>query len=438
MPRVLCLAGALVAAMSVARADDTETWNAHVQSTYIWQRKPAFSSPYEGPHSLVGGREKSYSLTATAAFGARIGATEFYLDPELAEGVPLSGLQGLAAFTNGEMARTSGADPSVYIARLFVRQVIGLGSGDEAGRETVESSANQLASRYDKRRLVLSAGTLSVLDLFDANTLAHDPRMQFMNWALMTHAAFDYPADSRGYTRGAAVEYLDHGWAIRAGRFAQPREPNGLALDDRLLRHWGDVLEASVDYGRAGRSGTVRLLGFRNRATMASYDDALALAAREDTEPQLAPVRSGDKTKSGIGASVEHHFGEGAGLFARAMWADGKTETYAFTEADRSVSAGAVLGGAAWGRPQDSIAVAAAESALSPSHRQILRDGGQTFFLGDGRLDYRMEGMLEAWYSLALAPGVWLSVDVQRIANPGYNADRGPASFIAARLHLEK
>ena len=220
-----------------AFAQDAESWAAHFQSTYIRQVQPAFHSPYAGPHSLRGQAGASYSLTATAAFGARLGdATEAWLDPEVVQGVPLSGLGGLAAFPNGELAKTSGAEPTLYLARLFVRHVVELG-GDAV---PVEADANQLRSTLASHRVVVTAGRLSLLDVFDTNSYAHDPRTQFLNWALMTHGAFDYPADARGYTDGLAVDWDDGPWTLRAGRFAEPRSPNGLALDGDLLRHHGD------------------------------------------------------------------------------------------------------------------------------------------------------------------------------------------------------
>lgn len=429
---LVLLATAITASVD-ARGDEPEDGNTHVQATYVRQAKPAFASPYEGRHSLIGAREWSYSLTGTVAVGARLGNTEAYVDGEVAQGVPFSGLQGLAGFTNGELARTSGANPTFYRARAFVRHVFGLGGESES----VDSAANQLASRYDRNRVVITAGNVSVLDLFDANAFSHDPRTQFMNWTLMTHGAWDYPADSRGYTWGAAAEYFGARWSVRAGRFAQPEQPNGLKLDSRIPRHFGDQVELSRDYAWGEQAGTVRLLAFRNRAVMARYDDALASAAA-GAPPDLASVRTREHTKSGFGVGLEHRIAPGLGIFGRVMGADGKTETYAFTEVDRSASAGLSCGGARWGREADTAGLAMALNALSASHRGVLQAGGQTFFLGDGRLRYRPEQVLEAYYSVGLLPGVALTLDYQRISNPGYNADRGPASFVALRLHVEK
>ena len=426
------IAVALAPALS-SRADEVEAFDARFQSTFVRQDKPSFRSPYEGPHSVSGIGQWGYSFTATAALGARLGQTEAYLDGEVAQGVAFSGLQGLAGFPNGELARTSGTNPTFYRARVFVRHVVGLGGDGEA----VPASANQLASRYDKNRWVFTAGNVSVLDIFDANAYSHDPRAQFLNWTVMTHGAWDFAADSRGYTWGAAVEYFDDGWSVRAGRFAQPKQPNGLRLDSRILRHYGDQVELSRDYAWGDQSGTARLLAFRNRAVMARYDDALALAAVSGAPPDLAAARTGERTKSGFGVGVEHRLSSEVGLFGRLMRADGRTETYAFTEDDASASGGVSVGGARWGRPADTVGLAAALNMLSAAHRRILQAGGLTFFLGDGRLNYRAEQVIEAYYGVGLRPGIALTLDYQRIANPGYNADRGPVSFVALRLHLE-
>lgn len=420
---------------SCAFAQEQESWNAHFQSTYGWQTKPAFGSPYEGPNSLNAAHERSYSFTATAALGLRIAPhTEVYLDPEAAQGVALSGLVGLAGFQNGELAKTSGANITAYRARSFVRHTIELG-GEPV---TLESSANQLGGTTTSRRVVITAGTISALDIFDAGGIAHDPRTQSMNWALMTHSAYDYPADSRGYTSGLVIEYIDDGWAVRAGRLQVPREPNQLSLDPRLLRHYGDQVELTRDYKVGEQSGTARLLAFRTHAVLARYADALAQASASGTTPDINQVRTNEHSKWGVGIGVDHKPRDDVSLFARAMYADGKTETDAFTEADRSLSTGVAVRGARWSRPDDTFGLAVASGFLSRAHREYLASGGTTFFLGDGALNYRPERVLEAYYSFAIAKGTFATLDVQRIANPGYNADRGPVSVYGVRLHWER
>ncbi len=416
-----------------ALAQDQADWNAHFQATYIRQVQPAFHSPYAGPHSLRADPGASYSVTTTASLGLRLGpSTEIYVDPEAVQGVPLSGLFGLAAFPNGELAKTSGAQLKLYRARLFVRHTFELG-GEAVD---VDDDANQLKSRYDARRLVVTAGNVSVLDLFDASSYAHDPRTQFLNWSLMTYGAYDYPADARGYTNGVALDYDDGPWTLRAGRFAEPNAPNGLPLDNDLLRHYGDQIELVHTHSFGAYAGAVRVLAFRSRTRIATYADALA-AATEGAAPNLDAVRTGEHIKSGIGIDAEQQVANDLGAFVRGMRADGKTETYAFTESDSSLSAGLSLKGGGWSRGKDVVGLAVGVDALSAGHRAYLARGGLTNFLGDGSLRYGTERMAELYYSADLGAGFTLTVDAQRVANPGYNKDRGPAAFYAARLHWE-
>jgi hypothetical protein len=216
-----------------------ETWNAKFQATYLWQKKPSFHAPYTGTNSLLPERELAYSFTATAFLGYRPWqGGELYFDPEMIQAVPFSNLHGLGGLTNGEQQKTSGPNPTFYRARLFLRQTFGFGGGQDA----VESGPNQIAGMVDKRRLVVTVGNLSIIDIFDNNAYAHDPRTQFTNWTFLTHGAFDYAGDARGYTIGAAAEYYYDDWAVRAGRFMGPMESNGLPLDTRITKHYGEQI----------------------------------------------------------------------------------------------------------------------------------------------------------------------------------------------------
>ena len=426
------MAGILALAQVGYAQDVPEETSAKFQATYVWQRKSPFDAPYTGPRSLSPDREKSYSLTATAALGIRTWrGGEVYFDPEVTQGVPLSGLTGLGGFTNGEIARTSGPSPTFYRARLFARQTWVFGGGSEKA----ESDANQLAGSVDRRRLVSTVGNLSVLDIFDHNSFSHDPRTQFLNWSLMAHGAYDFAADARGYSWGFALEFLYDDWRLRAGRFIQPKEPNQLALDPRIVKHYGDQIEIERAHALAGRPGKLRFLVFRNVARMARYQDALDLAAQTGGAPDINAVRTVERVKRGFGFNFEQEISPSVGLFGRASRADGQTETYAFTEIDQSLSGGVSLKGGTFGRPQDTLGIAFVRNSLSAEHRDYLAAGGLGFFLGDGALRYRPESILEAYYSLNVAKDTSFSADFQRISNPGYNADRGPATVISARLH---
>lgn len=428
------VAGAVLPGVGHAEVQESEDWNAKFQATYVWQDKRPFSAAYSGTNSLSADKEKSYSFTATAMLGWRPWAGgELYFNPEAAQGVPLSSLTGMGGFTNGEIARSSGPTLTLYRARLFLRQIWGMGGEQEA----VESAGNQLAASVDKRRWVLTAGNLSVLDVFDGNAYSHDPRTQFLNWSLMTHGAYDYAADARGYSWGVALERYHDDWAVRAGRFIQPKEPNQQELDPHIFQHYGDQIEVEHAHTLGGQPGKLRVLAFRNRAKMSRFQDALDLAASTGGTPDINAVRTAEQVKYGFGLNFEQAVSADVGLFARASWANGGTETYAFTEIDRSVSGGVVVKGSAWGRGQGSFGIALARNGLSQVHRDYLAAGGLGFFIGDGRLNYRPETVFEAYYNQNLSKAAWITLDWQRIRNPAYNADRGPANVASVRLHTE-
>jgi hypothetical protein len=432
MLRTLIAAGACMAILAPAAAEEP-AFEWHAQGTYARQYKPAMESPYEGANSLRRGKESSYTFTGTLYLAARLPVgTEFYFNPEAVQANPFSGLHGLGGFANGEFQRGAGSTLKVYSARLFLRHAWNL-SGDV---EEQESEQNQVRARYKVRRLVLTAGDISVLDVFDALDYSRDARTQFMNWSSLTYGAWDYPADARGYTWGAALEYITPEWQLRAGRFLVPEESNGLRLERNIGQRHGDVAEFELPYRLAGRPAVARALVFRNRVQAGAYSDALALGATAGTAPDITLVRAG-RSKSGVGLGTQIEVTPDIGVYARAGWNDGKTETFMFTEIDRSLSAGAQIKGTSWGRAQDTIGIAGYVNGLSRTHRDYLAAGGLGFFLGDGRLSYATERIFEAYYSFGLLKGVSLSLGYQYVANPGYNTDRGPANFLGLRLHGE-
>ena len=411
-----------------------EKWNAKFQATYVWQRKRGFDAPYTGPMSLTPERERSYSLTTTASLGYRPWqGGEVYLDIEGAQGVPLSHLAGLGGASNGELAKTSGTRMKFYRARAFLRQTWNRGGELEA----VESDAGQLAGMVDKRRTVLTVGNMAVIDMFDDNAYNHDPRTQFMNWSMMTYGAFDYAADARGYSWGAVLEWYHDNWALRYGRFLQPKEANGQPLDTRMFKHYGDQFEVEHAHLLAGQPGKLRGLVFHNRMLTASYADALSQAAQAGGVPSLEQVNRRERSKLGFGISLEQALGRDVGLFARASWNDGKTETFAFTDIDRSLSGGLLITGRSWGRARDTIGVGMARNYLSGVHRAYQAAGGIGPFIGDGGLSYKPELVFETFYSVGLGKRSSVSFDWQHVRNPGYNAVRGPVNMLAVRLHTE-
>ena len=441
---LLCSAAAVSSCFAQAASpapddpQEIENLSFHGQATYINQNKPAFNAPYSGVNSLSPDREHSYSFTSTLFMGVRLAPqTELYFNPELVQGLPLSRLTGLGGLTNSELQKTAGTTPIVYRARLFVRHTWGLGGGSDF----VEGDANQLASRYDKRRVTLTAGNFAVSDLFDNSAHAHDARTQFLNWSFLTHGAYDFAADSRGYSWGLALEYRhDDEWTLRAGRSLMPRESNGLRLDRKFFRHYGDQVELERRYSVNERPGALRLLAFRNVAVMGGFSDALAYASQNGTTPDVAPVRE-RRTKIGAGVNLEQEIADGIGVFGRLARNDGKSETYAFAEIDQSVSFGTTIEGGRWGRSKDALGMAVAQNGISRSHRDFLAAGGSGFFVGDGRLNYKPEAIAEVYYRLAL-PNVKklenaVTLGFQHIRNPAYNADRGPVRVVSLRLHTE-
>lgn len=391
---------------------------------------------YSGPNSLQASREISYTATATAFLGMRTWqGGEVYLNPEVTQGIPFSGLTGSGGFTNGELTRTAGNQPKLYRQRLFLRQTWGLGGGDEA----LEADLNQMAGTVDKNRVVLTLGNFSTLDVFDDNRYAKDPRVHFMNAAFMAPLSFDYAADARGFGWGFAAEWYQDNWVLRIGRMTGPKEPNMLPTDFQIGKHYGDQFELERAHTLLGQPGKVRLLAWRNRAVLASFKDALDyLKANPDADPQaITAVRNGERIKYGAGINIEQAINDDLGFFLRAMKADGRTETYAFTETDGSIAAGFALKGAAWGRGMDTVGVGFAHNTLSSDRRKYLEAGGISFFIGDGALNYKPEQLFETYYSLHVWKSTFLTADYQRMKNPAYNADRGPADFFAMRLHAE-
>jgi hypothetical protein len=438
----LSLCGA-VQASGEDPATEHEDSSARYQATYNAQTHGAFRSMLpDGPNSLTSHRDYMYTFSATAHWGLRVAPdTELYFNPEVVQGVPFTGaLVGVGGFTNGEITRASGRNPVFYRQRLFMRKTWGEGGGSEH----VDADFNQMAGTVDRNRWVLTVGNFSLLDVFDDNNYAKDPRTQFMNWGNWTYAAYDYSADARGYGWGAVLEWYHGDWAIRGGRMNTPQTPNSLAMDFAYARHFGDQIEVEHAHQLLGQPGKVRVLAYNNRAVMANFDDATRYLAQNGYPTQTGPealiaVRGPVRSKMGVGLNLDQAFSDSWGVFMRLMWSDGKTETLAFTEVDQSLSVGSLLKGSLWGRGQDSVGVAYMINRISDARRRFLQAGGVSFFIGDGYRGERLgdERIAEIFYSWGLAPGHWLTLNGQRLQNPGYNLDRGPVNVLALRWHTE-
>jgi high affinity Mn2+ porin len=406
-----------------------ERWSVHVQATSIGQYHPAFPAAYTGLFSLSPNPEAEVSLTATLFLGLRLDRdTYVYLDPEIAGGRGFSGVNGIANFPNGEMPRVSTATPKPYLARLYITHDFALG----LAREAVESDEQQVGGSRPERRYSVSVGRFTVTDFFDNNRYSHDPRTQFMGWAVMYNGAWDYPADTRGYTWGWVHELRMKRWSLRYGSAAEPRVANGLRFDRRFLRNRGDTYEGELRYEPHGHPGAVRLLHYRNYTDSGTYANALGL-----TPPDVAAVHRSGTLKYGIGLNVEQELAKDIGVFGRLGWNDGKTESFAFAVIDRLVSAGVSVTGTRWKRPHDTVASALTVTGISGVHGLYLAQGGNDFMVGDGALNRGSEFVSESYYSAEVVPGFFVTLNLQNIHNPAYNRDRGPVWVGSLRLHIE-
>jgi high affinity Mn2+ porin len=411
----------------------SDRWNVHGQLTYIEQGYPSFRSPYQGQNSLSGASQIKNTTSATAFVGFRPwDGTEFYLNPELMQGSGLSDTFGLAGFPNGEAQKSGFPLPRVNVARLFVRQTFGLG-GEQ---ETLEDGPNQIGGKQDISRITVTAGKLAVIDYFDNNTYAHDPRRDFLNWNMYCCGSYDLTMDRVGYTWGAFAELNQKDWAFRAGYFLVPVISNDNRYDDHLFQRGEYIGEFEYRYSFFTQPGKLRLMGWMNIANAGSYVEALAEPMTTPNYPDITLTRR-QRTNYGFVVNLEQAVTDDLGLFSRVSWDAGQTEKIGWTDCDQSASLGAVLKGTAWGRPNDRVGVGGAVEGLSPEARAYFAAGGLGILIGDGQLNYRPEKILEAYYAYSVNKWATLTFDYQFVTNPAYNADRGPASIFAARLHAE-
>ena len=435
MKKLLLSLVILFIATTFVAAQDTlknQRFNLHFQQTIITQYKPGFSAPYTGNNSLLTGEETQTSLTTTLFGGARLWkGMEAYFNPEMSGGSGLSKTLGIAGFPNGETFRVGGAEPKIYIARLYFTQNFEWGND----KEYIGDDVNQLAGWKSKRYLKVTVGKFGMADFFDGNEFSHDARSQFMNWSLMDNAAWDYPANTRGYVLGGIAELGQPTWALRFGFTATTTSANGAIWDERLSHANTQTLEFEKRYAIDGQKGTLRLLAFRNNGKMGVYRDAIN---QNPTAPDVDATQAYGRHKYGFGISADQYLTNDFGVFAKASYNDGKTETWAFTEIDRSLSLGAVLKGTSWSRKDDELGLAFVGNGISKDHRDYLAAGGYGFIIGDGQLNYSPELIAEVYYKLnAYQHKLWLSPDYQFIANPAYNHDRGPVNVFSLRAHVE-
>lgn len=433
-----------------------ERWNAYSQATYISNFKDAFPAAYTNlngtTNSLSPYSEYSFTATFTSYLGLKAWkGAEFYMAPEMISELPLSGLKGLGgSIQNFELQKNGTEHSTWYLSRAIYRQTVSLGG--TTGE--IKSGPMQLGGTADSRRFVFTAGTFSILDIFDKNTYSADLRRQFLNMAFLTNAAYDFPADARGYTTGLAGEFYFDDWAFRFARIAGPKDPNQIQLQYDILKYYGDQVELEHKHVIKGQPGAVKLLAYRNRERSGSYSDAIAAFQADPnnknattcttfsydngnaTAPDLCWARK-PSIKMGIGINMEQGITEDIGVFFRGMYSDGKTEVYSYTSADRSISFGAAMKGLRWGRRKDTLGLGYAQSWISNQHVAYLNMGGVDGFIGDGKINYRPEQVVDIYYQWHAISSTWVTLDYQHLANPAFNADRGPVDIYSARIHFE-
>ena len=409
-----------------------DNWNIHGQFTFIEQGYPAFHSPYEGANSLSGASQAKNTDSATAFFGYRPwDGTEIYINPELTQGAGLSTTHGIAAFPSFEAQKANFPMPRIDMARMYVQQTFGLG-GEQ---ETIEDGPNQIAGTKDISRITLIAGRLAVTDFFDNNAYAHDGRTQFFNWNIDCCGSYDWTMDQISYTWGAMVELNQKFWAFRVGYFLVPV----VSSNDNFDMNFPDgeyIGELELRYSLFSLPGKLRLMAWVNRANMGSYTAALAEQITTPTYPDITLVRQ-VRTNYGFDVNLEQAITADLGVFSRATWSPGLDEIIGWTDCTESLSAGAVLQGTSWGRPNDTIGIGGVLEGLSPEARAYFAAGGLGILIGDGALNYRPEKVLESYYSYSLNKWASLAFDYQFVADPGYNADRGPVHIFSGRLHAQ-
>jgi high affinity Mn2+ porin len=439
--RFVSIAAALLFSQSqsaTAQSSDSLTnrkYSLHFQTTAIPEYHFNFKAPYTGTNSLLPSEPVKTSVTSTlfAAYKP-FKQTYFVLNPEMAAGQGLSQTLGIAGFPNGEIYRVGDPTPHIFVARMYVEQRFPLSSK----KEWVEDDENQVKEKTNTDYISIIGGKFSLTDYFDGSSVSDNPRSQFLNWALMSVGAWDYPANTRGYNFGAIVQAFTKNWIFRYALTAMPKEANESNMEFKLGKAQGMVLEIERDnIGRkdATHFWNVHVGAFFNQARMGNYQQSVQKAIANSTIPDITDSREYGRTKYGYYAGADYN----SNFFhymIKASWSDGKNETWAFTEIDRSIAVGMRMDGELWKRKKDNAGIAYVGNGLSKDHRNYLAMGGYGFIIGDGKLNYGMEQIVEAYYNWNVGKYFFISPDYQFVLHPAYNKDRGPAHVLSVRVHV--
>jgi high affinity Mn2+ porin len=412
----------------------SERFAVHGQLTFLEQLTSAFHAPYSGPNSLSP-RHGAETIDATLFLGVRLwSGAEAWVNPEIDQGFGLDDTLGLAGFPSGTAYKVGRSHPYYRLPRLFVRQTVDLGGE----RQPVEAIANQLGGSQSANRWVFTVGKISIPDIFDANQYAHDPRNDFFNWAAVDAGTFDYAADSWGFTVGAAAEWYQGAWTLRAGVFDLSDVPNSETLDHGFHEfQWIGELEKRHEL--IGKPGKLLVTLFDTRGRMALLDQAVstAQASGESVEAALVDARR-YRSRAGVSLNLEQQLSADLGMFARVGKAAGNVETYEFSDIDRTAEVGLSMQGKRWGRSDDTVGLAAIDNGISATRERYLDAGGLGILVGDGRLPRPgAEQIVETYYRWAAVQWAQLTLDYQYVINPAYNSERGPVSIVALRVHAQ-
>jgi high affinity Mn2+ porin len=424
--------------------EQSQNWNWHVQNTDTMQGYPPFHAKYSGANSLPTGGQIRQTVSVDLYAGVRLwSGAEAHFDGTMWQGFGLHDTLGIDDFPNGEAYKAGTDYPRLDIARLFIRQNIGLG-GEQ---EYVPADGLTLAGKQDISRLAITVGRMGAIDIFDDNSYAGDPTTQFLNWAFVTNPAWDYPADSLGYTTGLTLDLNQRKWALRYGFFQIPARANTWTSEDALFikpgyqsieagdgefwRDWGMAAEFERRYSLYRQPGVSRFLVFLNQGHMGSYTAALSIPGTDITKTY------GYRRNYGFGLNLEQAISENAGLFSRLGWNLGRNEAWMFTDVNYTASLGLSVKGEAWRRPDDTFGLAGVISGITRANQKYLEAGGMGILDGDGALNYGWEKVLETYYDFAVWKSIHFAANYQFVADPAFNRDRGPVNILGSRLHFE-
>jgi hypothetical protein len=415
---------------------ETARWWVSGQVNIVFQAHPDFHALYSGPNSLSSRGEHATSRVLTLYTGYQLSKqTEALFDLESAGGRGISDALGMAGFTNVDVVRNPALGSKPYIARAILHHVFALSGMQEDAERTPLS----ILAKLPERRLELRVGKMSLADYFDVNSVGSDSHLQFLNWTAVNNGAYDYAADTRGYTVAALAEYQDRKWVVRFAEALMPKVANGPKLDFNLARARSENIEIEFrPVLQKEKKTVIRLLSFINHADMGSYRDTVdAFLAGTDPRPVIEEHRKQGRIKYGFGLNAEQEVSKTLRVFGRLGWNEGQNESYAYTEVDQAAEVGTDWFLKRWRRPVDKIGFAFITNGISRWHQLYLALGGDGFLLGDGRLTYGREDIIETYYNAHVWRGVYISPDLQWAAHPGYNKDRGPVIVPGLRLHLE-